>query len=216
MKLGPLRRRSSQFSDRSCGLTLVELIVAIAISMVIAGMVVINAQSITRSIRLSESATNYANLLQQARIRAVQDDRYYTILTTTGTTSSPPTAFVDIAGSGTYATNDPMTVMATGVTASGSSSGPNITGLKSQFLPAGASAQGSLNTTAAGPTFGPRGLPCTPATSAGYTTCPFLTPTSYVTFFQNSQSQKWAAVTVTPAGRIRQWSYDGSNWSPVN
>jgi hypothetical protein len=53
-------------------------------------------------------------------------------------------------------------------------------------------------------------------------TCPYLTPPNYtpvsfVTFLQNTQSGKWEAVTVTPAGRVRQWSYDGTGtWSPMN
>jgi hypothetical protein len=75
-----------------------------------------------------------------------------------------------------------------------------------------------VNTTASGPIFGPRGLPCTPVTDAGgHTTCPFLTPTSYITFLQNTQSTAWEAITVTPAGRVQLWSYNGSSdWSPLN
>ena len=95
-------------------------------------------------------------------------------------------------------------------------SGPGLTNLESQFLPPGPSSLGTVNTTAPGPTFGPRGLPCTPVTSGGYTTCPFLTPTSFITFIQNTQDQSWEAVTVTPAARIREWKYNGTSWTALN
>jgi hypothetical protein len=45
---------------------------------------------------------------------------------------------------------------------------------------------------------------------------PNQTVTSYITFMQHNVSGKWAAVTITPAGRIRQWTYDGNAWSAVN
>ena len=97
------------------------------------------------------------------------------------------------------------------------SAGPGLANLESKFLPAAGVA--TVNTTALGPTFGPRGLPCTPTAPSGGT-CPYLNsngiPTSYITFLQNAQSQKWEAVTVTPAGRIAIWSYDGTSWSPMN
>lgn len=204
------RRRASWDRRRERGVTLLELCVVLAILMIVGGMLFISAGTAVQNIRLHQSATSYANLLQQARMRAVQDNRYYTVLTSIGNASS--TAFVDLAGSGSYAAGDPMMVFSRSVNPMPFNSGPGLTGLKSLFLPAGEAAQGSVNTTTPGPTFGPRGLPCTP--NGG--TCPYLTPTSYIAFLQNSQSTKWEAVTVTPAGRIRIWAYDGRSWSPLN
>ena len=85
-----------------------------------------------------------------------------------------------------------------------------LANLKSQFLPV--TGQGTVNTSGTGPTFGSRGLPCTPTGG----TCPYQPPTSYITFMQNSRTTKWEAVTVTPAGRVRIWSYGGTTWSPMN
>lgn len=208
------RRRAPHDKLRERGLTLIELCAVLGILMIMGGMLFISAVKAVQNIRLYQSATSYANLLQQARMRAVQDDRYYTVLTSTG--SQSPSAFVDLNGSGSYAAGDPTMVFSQNVSPKPFSSGPGLADLKSKFLPAGVLGQGSVNTTAPGPTFGPRGLPCTP--NAG--TCPYQTPlgmpTSYITFLQNSQSTKWEAVTVTPAGRIRIWSYDGTSWSPLN
>ena len=193
------------------GFSLIELMIVLSIALILGVTGFILAQNVARTVRLYESGTAYANLLQTARIRAVQDDRYYSVVTSTPSIGAP-TAFVDIAGTGIYAAGDPMMVFASGVTPTAFASGPSSTNLKSQFLPPGPTAQNSVNT-GSGPTFGPRGLPCTP--SAG--TCPYLNPTSYITFVQNTQSGNWEAITVTPAGRIRLWSYDGtSTWTALN
>jgi prepilin-type N-terminal cleavage/methylation domain-containing protein len=189
------------------GFTLLEMMIVVAIVLIVGAFAIVNGMSAAQSFRLSEATTNYSNLLQQARISAIKDDTFYTVLT------DPAKAFINVNGP-LYVVGDPMMAFPSGVTPMTYSSGPNETNLEAQFLPAGA--HNTLNLTAAGPIFGPRGLPCKPTPGAN-PTCPSLAqPTSYITFFQNSQSQKWAAVTVSPAGRIRRWSYDGSSWEPVN
>lgn len=208
------RSKSSRFGAN--GFTLLELMVVLCIAFIAATMVLPTATTAIRGVRLSSSGASYADLLQQARVRAVRDDRYYTVIANPGSGSNPPTAFIDLAGTGAYATGDPEMVYAQGVTPMPFASGPNLSNLESQFLPPGAASIASVNTTAAGPTFGPRGLPCSPVTNAGYTTCPFITPTSFVSYMQNTQGGAWEAVTVTPAGRIREWRYNGTSWTPLN
>jgi len=204
--------KSARKNDR--GFSLLELCLVLAILMIVAAMVFINAVSAVRNIRLTQSATSYANLLQHARIRAVQDDTYYTVRTVAST--DPPMAFLDLNKTGTFsptAPTDPMIAFLQDVTPKLFGDGPGLADLKSRFLPtAGGS---TVDTNDPGPTFGPRGIPCKPSSLSGGT-CPSMTPTSYITFLQNAQSKKWEAVTVTPAGRIGIWSYNGTNWSPLN
>ncbi len=187
--------------------------------MVVASITLEFVQKAAQTMRLRESAVNYSNLLQQARLRAVHDDKYYTVLTAAGGVNGS-IAFIDIFGTGNYVPGDPMMPFSAGVTGMSFGYGPNLTNLESQFLPNNPGAVLTVNTTALGPSFGPRGLPCTPTAGGGAGTCPYLSatgvPTSYITFLQNSQDQSWEAVTVTPAGRIRQWRYDGSVWSSLN
>src|SRR5438128_2528119 len=83
-------------------------------------------------------------------------------------------------------------------------------------MTSGPVAQGSLQSSAI-PIFGPRGLPCVVSGSA----CPYLnagSPVSYLLFIQNTQNNRWEAVTLNPAARIREWAYDtkSSTWSPLN
>ena len=199
------------------GFSLTELLIVLSVGMVAAAMAMMAFENAARSVRLSEAGADYANLLQTARVRAVQDDRYYSVLMTISSTAAP-TAFVDIAGTGTYGTGDPRIVFPEGVTNMAFASGPALANLESQFLPPGANSLITINTTTAGPTFGPRGLPCSPTPgAAGSVTCPSTTPTSYITFLQNRENSQWEAITVTPAGRVREWTYDNYGaWSPRN
>jgi Tfp pilus assembly protein FimT len=211
---GEARQSAPRATLRERGFSLLELCLVVAILMIVGSLVFVNSVTAIRNIRLTQSATSYANLLQHARIRAVQDDTYYMVRTVAGT--DPPTAFIDLTQTGTYSASgpsDPMMVFLQDVNPMPFSDGPGLTDLKSKFLPV--TGTGTVDTVDAGPTFGPRGLPCHPTAPTGGT-CSSMTPTSYVTFLQNAQSQKWEAVTVTPAGRIGVWSYDGTSWSPLN
>ncbi len=198
---------------------MLEMVVVLAVMLIIGAMVSVNAVTAVRAIRLHEAGTDYANLLQQARIRAVQDDRYYAVLTD----NTNHRAYIDLSGDQNYTATakEPSIAVNPSITALPFSSGPAESNLQALFLPAGALAQASINTgkTASGPTFGPRGLPCAPVTSGLFTTCPSLgTPTSFITFLQNTQDSSWEAVTVTPAGRVRLWAYSTktSTWSPLD
>jgi Tfp pilus assembly protein FimT len=213
---GEARQSAPRDRLRERGFSLLELCIVVAVLMIVAAMLFINAVTAIRNIRLHQSAVNYANLLQNARIRAVQDDTYYMVRT--DATTSPPRAFVDVSPTktGVYAAGDPMVNFLQDVTPMAFSDGPGLDNLEHNilFLPAGGDV--TVDTSDPGPTFGPRGLPCQPIAVVGGTTCPSMTPTSYITFLQNAQSAKWEAVTVTPAGRVGIWSYDGATWSPLN
>jgi len=193
---------------------MLELVIVVAILMVVAAIAIYNVRPTIRAVRLHGAAADYADLLQNARIRAVKDDKYYT--TRTNASANPPMAFIDINGNGTYDAGEPMVEFRAGTTPTAISAGPSVSNLENQFLPL--NGLGSLVTTAAGPTFGPRGLPCSPTPGVnGSTTCPYITPTSFITFIQDNQGG-WTAVTVTPAARIREWSYAATsgNWSSLN
>ncbi len=184
--------------------------------MIVAAMSIMIMGTAARAVRLHGAAGDYANLLQNARVRAVKDDKYYTVRT--NASANPPIAFLDLNSSGTYDPGEPLAAFRPGTTPVPFSSGPALANLKLQFLPPTPLGQASLVASAAGPTFGPRGLPCTPTPGpGGSTTCPYINPTSFATFIQGAQGG-WAAVTVTPAGRIREWTYssNNSNWTPLD
>jgi len=198
------------------GFTLVELVMVVAVLLVVAGMAVPNFNSAMRSVRLKGSVSDYAGLLQSARIRAVDDDRYYSVYILGGASTE---AFVDIypqqqsgaSGSGGTQTdpNDPIIGINREVVQQPVGAAPNTASLKALFLPANATVViGDGSVAASAVTFGPRGLPC----SASALTCKTHLPAgdvAYWTFFQDNISTSWAAVTVTPAGRVRRWLFTG-------
>lgn len=197
--------------SRAGGFSAVEMITVVAIILIVAAIAMVSVQRAVRTVRLYGSGTDYSNLLQNARMRAVRDDKYYTVLTKTDV--NPAIAYVDINGSGTYDPGEPEAPFRPNTTPTSFGAGPAVGNLKSQFLPPTPSAQASVAAAGGPPTFGPRGLPCTPVGG----TCPYLTPTSFITFIQDTNGG-WGAVTVTPAGRIRRWAYDtpSNTWSPLN
>ena len=209
------RRPSRSRARGDAGFSLLEMTIVVAILMIAGAIALLMAQQVVRSVHLQTAASNYANLLQQARVRAVQDDNYYSVVIVAPNGNGSYTAFIDIGQNGTLAGTDPQLLLPADVKSKDISSAPAVSNLESQFLPANTSS--TVNTTAEGPTFSPRGIPCTPSSTSGGS-CPSLyPPTSYITFLKNVRSSNWEAITVSPAGRIRLWSYDGSgNWQPMN
>jgi hypothetical protein len=62
-------------------------------------------------------------------------------------------------------------------------------------------------------TFNQRGLPCQYDSATGG--CPYDgTKSAYQYYFrmQSTFGDQWAALTITPAGRIRIWSFNGKDW----
>jgi hypothetical protein len=60
------------------------------------------------------------------------------------------------------------------------------------------------------PSFNSRGLPC--LYSSG--TCP--TNYGFISYFKDNRiagSGGWAAISVSPAGRIKRWFWNGSEWT---
>ncbi len=207
---------SKNRSSSERGFTLIELVVAIAVILVITGMAVPNFLIAVRSAHLKGTVSDFAGLVQSARIKAVDDDRYYSIYVLGGAT---PEAFVDIypqqvsgaSGSGgtTIDPKDPLIGMNSEVVQKPAASAPNTASLQALFLPANATVVlGDGSAAASAITFGPRGLPC----SASALTCKTHIPAgdiAYWIFFQDVTSANWGAVTVTPAGRVQRWLYSG-------
>lgn len=198
------------------GFTLIELVVVLAVSLIVAGMAIPNFVNAVRSARLKGSVSNFAGLLQSARIRAVDDDRYYSVYILGG---ASPEAFVDIypqlatgasgSGGAQIDPKDPVVGINSEVVQKPSGAAPNTAGLQALFLPANATVVlGDGSVAASAITFGPRGLPC----SASALTCKTHLPAgdiAYWAFFQDANSANWGAVTVTPAGRVQRWLYSG-------
>lgn len=202
---------------RQSGFSLIELLIVIAIIMVIAAMATPNIMTAINNIRLRSAAGEVAGLLQQCRERAVRNNRYYTIKPTA--LGGGQGAYVDLNYNGVFdggaPAPEPLIQFPQNITVVNAGA-PNTANLIGQccttFTPQAASIL---------PSFNARGLPCVgaanppPANSlcnirdAGGNTVGFV---YYMNQPRPFGAVGWAAVSVTPAGRVRVWTYDGTAW----
>ena len=205
---------------RQSGFSLIELLIVIAIIMVIAAMATPNVMNAVNNIRLRGSAGEVAGLLQQCRERAVRNNRYYTVKPATVTGAQA--AYVDLNYNNAFdnapaapALPEPIIQFPQSVSVV-SAGAPNTANLIanccSTFTPQAATIL---------PSFNARGLPCVGASNppvanslcnirdAANNTVGFV---YYINQARPFGAVGWAAVSVTPAGRIRVWTYSGTTW----
>ena len=216
----PSRRTKAEMKPirKHSGFSLIELLIVIAIIMVIAAMATPNIMNAINSIRLRSAASEVAGLLQQCRQAAVRSNRYYTIKPATVTGANA--AYVDLNYNNTFdnvaPTPEPLIQFPANVTVV-SAGAPNTANLISNccstFTPQSASTL---------PSFNARGLPCVgpaggapPANSVCNVRDPGNQTVGFIYYMNQARpfgAVGWAAVSVTPAGRIRVWTYSGSTW----
>ena len=215
--------KSRVLSNRSRGFTLIELVIALMIVITLSAFSIQTFNTALRSNRLRGAAADYAGLLEQGRMLAIRDNRFYSTYML-APSNNVEYAFVDMipkvttgaSGNGTLDSGEPVINIPTEVTQQAVGGAPNTNNLKTQLLPATTPVT-PTDTSVTAATFGPRGLPCTAVTVTGVgSVCDSSGgATAYWTFFKDSVSSNWQAVTITPAGRSQKWYYTGSVWSKM-
>jgi prepilin-type N-terminal cleavage/methylation domain-containing protein len=217
MRLRPARVRprpgtSVSGSSGAGGFSVIELLVVISITLVLAAIATPNIVDAIANVKLRSSANSVAALLQQTRLLAVHDNKYYTVRTNVSgnlrtayidTTPATPTA-TDGSGNGSFDTGEPLTQVS-GTTQFAQSGAPTFnTSSLLGFTP--------VSQTAVAVSFNSRGLPCKMSGSV----CSPLSggaPVGYLFYLTDLRPQYgWAAVSVSPSGRIKVWYYNGSTW----
>jgi len=219
-------------SNRQRGFTLIETLVVVALVLLVAGMAAPKMVQIIDAQKLRTSAQSYAGLLQQARARAVADDTVYQVLT--ASPGGTPIAYVDLNKNQQFdsggATPEPAVLLANPITVTdiGVPAGfdtvalLNVVPLNLETSPMVSDVDGSA---IPGLAFNERGLPCQRQTQTGICsnnlTGVGLPPqVGWVTYFRyalRNGSSSYAAITVTPAGRVKTWIYQnggpgGGHW----
>src|ERR1700722_19225639 len=94
----PKGEQPKKSRSRAGGFSLVELMIVVVISLVVAGIAVPKFLTLIYNARLQGAGSDLSGLLQRARIRAVQDDTYYsTYMITSGSIRE---AYVDLLRNG--------------------------------------------------------------------------------------------------------------------
>jgi len=207
------------------GFSLVEITVVLLLLMVVLGFSVPKLLTGVHDFRLHGAGYDFSGVAQTSRWRAVQDDRYYSVRFIQQ--GGELDAYVDIfpqnvngssgnGASGPMDPRDPQIAFTAEVSPQAQANAPSTSALKGLFLPSGSPVvpvDGSSSTTPI--TFGPRGLPCVATTTNGGSVCDSAGGLqAYWVFLQDSATQMWEAVTITPVGRIQIWEYRGS-WTVI-
>ena len=195
------------------GFSLVELLIVITIIMVISALAMPNVIRGIGSLRLRGAGSNLSGILQRGRIVAVRTNRIQLVYMNPANVNGARLIYVDgppynatpdateplvqIPDSVEIQTDASQTPISTFITNSNSLVGFTATGPNTSYM-----------------AFNARGLPCTPVLAAGVpSTC--NATQGYLYFFRSTGAfgGQWICISVTPAGRIRVWSWDGTNWS---
>ncbi|MBZ5627597.1 MAG: hypothetical protein LAO06_01890 [Acidobacteriia bacterium] len=191
------------------GISLLELVIVVAVSLILAAILLPKVLNGIYNIRLRAAANDVAGLLQDAHFRAIRDNTYHPVH---GATVGSSTVFyIDTTPnhSGTTWLNTYPTVQLGGNITHATSGFPSISTMALGFTPLVAT---NL------PYFSSRGTPCSVSGNVclnTYTSGPFTVVASYQIFLTDSRptgSNGWAAITVSPAGRIKVWMWDGARW----
>lgn len=193
------------------GFTLLELVVVLAIMLAVTAIALPQFLTAVSDYKLKSTMGQVAGMLQQQRMQAVRFNAALSVSTTTQNGRS--VGWVDLPGgtSGSFDAGEPYVMLPKNLSVVNSGAPTFDT---SSVL--GYTAQ-TVGTTL---TFNARGLPCigtTPCSNIDTSTNP-AKPVGFVLYFKNDKSfgvSGWGAVTITPAGRIRSWFYNGSSYSPM-
>lgn len=216
-------------TSRQTGTTLIEIVAATAILLALAAILMPNMARVVGDLQLRSAADSVGSLMQQARMRAVRDNRFYSVIQDTTLQGPFQKGCVDMnwngqCDAGEVAVQLPLTTsLANG---GGVPATTQITCGVNGPAPCPAGVTGLNFTPEPGnvlPTFNARGLPCVgnPAAtqpqwpgSGCFSTDPnTATSVGFLYLFQYSGmlGANYAAVSVTPAGRVTTWMYRGKD-----
>lgn len=193
--------KSREVVASQSGFTLAELVVVVAIVLIVGGLSIPNLTRAIDTSRIKGAAQTLAAAYQNARILSTQKNTSYQVLVSPiGIT--PAQICIDLDGDGTCGAGDPVTTFPAQVTLS------NL-GVP---VPLGA-AQLSyqtidtehLNGSANGLTLNALGLPCQRSSAAAQ--CVSIGWVQYLQLPRSNGDVMYAAVTVTPTGRVKTWIF---------
>lgn len=189
-------------TNGQAGFSLVELLIVMMVILTISAIAVPTMMSVVADVRIRSGATTLQGQIQQLRMRAVRDNKTYTARSVVegGTTI----IYLDLDGDSTHDAVEPAVGLPKDVTLAASGN-PTTTSIG---LPVTDSAKYVAPAATVAINFNSRGLPCTGS-------APCSTTKGYAFYMKQTRmttATAWAAVTVTPAARVRVWRWNGHTW----
>ncbi len=192
----------ASFGRKRRGFSMLELVVVVAILLIVAGLAIPNFLTMIANARLRGGMGSLSALLQNCRMTAVKKNKIMSVHF--GVLADGPVAYIKDATitSPTRDTTDPQVQLGAPVTKWTSPSGTGAPTALDESILGFAPQTGD-------PSFNARGMPC----NYSGTTC--SSNIGFVYYFSDTRpmgASAWAAVSITPAGRIKSWYWNGSAW----
>jgi prepilin-type N-terminal cleavage/methylation domain-containing protein len=199
-----------EFLALQSGFTLPELIVVVAIILIVGGLSIPNITRTIDTSRLKGATQSLAAAYQDARIRATQKDTSYQVLISPPGIS-PDQICIDLDGDGTCSAGDPVTLFPAQVKVSNLGV-PVPLGNQLPFHAISTEQPGAPNNSL---TLNALGLPC--QRSSATAPCTAIGWVQHLQLLRANGEVMYAAVTVTPTGRVKTWifipsSSGNGNW----
>jgi prepilin-type N-terminal cleavage/methylation domain-containing protein len=207
------------------GFSLVELAISMSIVLVVSALATPSVITSLAAIKMTSTAQALVSLLQDARMKAARDNKTYAVSCVQFDNTNPTAIdnckilFIDVNGDGNYDPSGSMANMELDIQVASAvkltTTAPSVALGSSQltFNP---------NPTAASVTpvgmarFSPRGMACQLESgkcvniTTGGSQTGFL---YYLTSRDVLGNIHYAAVSVSPSGRIKVWKYNGTTWN---
>ena len=179
------------------GFTLTEMVIVVTIILAVGGMSIPNITRAIDASRIKGSTQALAAAYQDARIRATQKDTLFQVLVPPAGIS-PAQVCIDLDGDGICGAGDPVTAFPAQVRVSNLGVPVPLSSVQVHFPAVTTEQAGNL-------TWNAVGLPCQRTSAAS--------PCTAVGWIQHLQFQRangevlYAAVTVSPTGRVKTWTF---------
>lgn len=189
---------------------MLELLIVVAIILIVSAMAVPVVMNSVRQMRVRATASEVAGMLQTARMRAVSRNRHLHTLSTLVVEGGArrTRVWIDLDDDGAFdaaaadSEGEPTILFPSNIffRADGN---PSTDTMKLAYDPEAPTVT---------PRFNSRGLPCTMNGSVCQTGAPPVAFQYYLTGPALFSGEHWAAITVSPSGRIKSWTWTGTAW----
>ena len=201
-----MNRKTNRNEQTKRGFSILELLVVVAITLVVAGITLPSMVQTWNDVQLRATAGEVTDLMQRARMQAARANISPGLPIRFRVTNGMQQVYADYNGNNAWDQGEPIMDLPRVTAAAGAPNGG--AGVPTAFVDTMDTSSGPPCDNTCTLAFSPRGLPCNLVGNA----CPTPAPSYFVYYFQDGRPNGWAAVLVSKAGRTRVLLWNGTSW----